>query len=87
MQMDKVEEKNVDQLTSDKARKSKSQAESNKKGADRRRTLSPQRPGHAQTSGLPKPAGRKEPKPASKVTQPASAKHDGLAHKSIAPSL
>ena len=70
-------------LTSDKARK----ADSNKKGAVRRRTLSPQRPGHAQTSGLPKPAGRKDPNPASKVSRPASAKHDGLAHKSIARTL
>ena len=62
-------------------------ADSKKKGAVRRRTLSPQRPGHAQTSGLPKPAGRKDPNPASKVSRPASAKHDGLAHKSIARTL
>ena len=54
----------------------------------RRRTMSPQRPGHAQTIGLPKPAGRKDQgNPASKVSRPASAKHDGLAHKSIAQAL
>ena len=49
--------------------------------------MSPQRPGYAQTSGLPKPAGRKDPNPASKVSRPTSAKHDGLAHKSIARTL
>ena len=80
---DHNKESKENQLTSDKARK----ADSNKKGAVRRRTLSPQRPGHAQTSGLPKPAGRKDQNPASKVSRPASAKHDGLAHKSIARTL
>ena len=82
----KVKEHNKEkenQLTRDKSRK----ADAKKKGANRRRTLSPQRPGHAQTSGLPKPAGRKDPNPASKVLRPASAKHDGLAHKSIAQTL
>ena len=68
--------------------KSRTKANSKKKGAARRRTVSPQRPGHAQTSGLPKPAGRKyQGNPASKVSRPASAKHDGLAHKSIARAL
>ena len=91
VQKDKVEnqhkEKNAEQLSSDNARKTKSKVESNKKGADCRRTLSPQRPGHAQTSELPKPAGRKDPKPAIKVSLPAGAKHDGLAHKSISLTL
>ena len=69
-------------------KKSSTKADSKKKGAARRRTVSPQRPGHAQTSGLPKPAGRKDQgNPASKASRPASAKHDGLAHKSIARAL
>ena len=68
--------------------KSRTKADSKKKGPAPKRTVSPQRPGHAQTSGLPKPAGRKDQgNPASKVSRPASAKHDGLAHKSIARTL
>ena len=49
------------------------------KGSTHRRTVSPQTPRHA-TSGLPKPAGRKDKYPASKeATKPKSAKHEGLA--------
>ena len=75
------------QLTTEKS-STTTKADSKEKGAARRRTVSPQRPGHAQTSGLPKPAGRKEQgNPANKASRPASAKHDGLAHKSIARAL
>ena len=75
------------QLTTEKSNTT-TKTDSKEKGAARRRTVSPQRPGHAQTSGLPKPAGRKEQgNPASKASRPASAKHDGLAHKSIARAL
>ena len=50
------------------------------KGSSRRKTVSPQKPRHA-TSGLPKPAGRKDKNPANKeATKPRSAKHEGLAH-------
>ena len=50
------------------------------KGSSRRKTVSPQKPRHA-TSGLPKPAGRKDINPANKeATKPRSAKHEGLAH-------
>ena len=81
---ERAQQRKENQLTMDKSRK----ADAKKKGAVRRRTVSPQRPGHAQTSGLPKPAGRKDQgNPASKVSRPASAKHNGLAHKSIARTL
>ena len=44
--------------------------------------VSPQKPRHA-TSGLPKPAGRRDKNPANKeATKPRSAKHEGLAHTS-----
>ena len=52
------------------------------KGSSRRKTASPQKPRHA-TSGLPKPAGRREKNPAVKeATKPKSAKSEGLAHTS-----
>ena len=57
VQKDKVEnqhkEKNADQLSSDKARKIKSQAESNKKGADRIRTSGLPNPGAGKILNLP----------------------------------
>ena len=52
------------------------------KGSSRRKTASPQKPRHA-TSGLPKPAGRRDKNTANKeATKPRSAKHEGLAHMS-----
>ena len=53
-----------------------------RRGSSRRKTASPQKPRHA-TSGLPKPAGRREKNPAIKeATKPRSAKSEGLAHTS-----
>ena len=59
-----------------------SQSKIAEKGSSRRKNVSQQKPRHA-TSGLPKPAGRRDKNTAKKeATKPRSAKHEGLAHTS-----